>query len=158
METYAYLTACNKIFERGFFCKKPVFDELSPVLQNIDTGYQYFQSWLDSIKSHNPYLTLGDKKSPFLSWQTFYLLRICVFGLRGLISDFSNYHDGGYYLVLSRITGSAVESLFSQIKYSAGGKLSAVNYPSACNSVRLAADISSSHTGNSDYRDEHLNL
>lgn len=75
-----------------------------------------------------------------------------------MIADFRQCHSGGYFLVLSRITGSAVESLFSQMKYSAGGKLSSVNYASASTSVTVASNISSIHANNRDYRDDKLHV
>ena len=82
----------------------------------------------------------------------------CVYGILGLVKDFSLCHSGGYFLVLSRITGSAVESLFSQMKYSAGGKLSSVNYASASNSETVALNINSMHVAHRDYRDDQLNV
>ena len=101
--------------------KKPVLDEQSPILANTDSGFQYFEKLLHDIRSDNPQFTLTTPQSPFLAWQTYDLLCMCVYGIRGLVKDFSLCHSGGYFLVLSRITGSAVESLFSQMKYSAGG-------------------------------------
>ena len=157
-ETHAYLSACNQIFERGFMNKKPVFDEQSPILANIDTGFQFFEKWLHDIRSDNPQFTLTTPQSPFLAWQTYNLRRVCVYGIRGLVKDFSLCHSGRYFLVLSRITGSAVESLFSQMKYSAGGKLSSVNYASASNSVTVASNINSMHVAHRDYRDDQLNV
>lgn len=138
--------------------KKPVFDELSPVLESIETGFKYFETWLNEIKACNAQFTLTATHSQFLSWQTYDLLRVCVFGIRGLIRDFKLYHRGGYFLVLSRITGSAVESLFSQMKYSAGGKLSSVNFAAASSSVIIRSNISSKHCANQDYRDDNLNI
>ena len=37
----------------------------------------------------------------------------------------------GYFLSPLRLSGSAVESLFGQFKYSSGGKLDAANYSTA---------------------------
>lgn len=87
-ETHAYLSTCNLLFERGFMCKKPVFDELSPVLESIETGFKYFETWLNEIKACNAQFTLTATHSQFLSWQTYDLLRVCIFGIRGLIRDF----------------------------------------------------------------------
>ena len=58
--------------------KKLVFDEQSPILAKIDTGFQYFEKWLHDIRSDNPHFTLTTPQSPFLAWQTYDLLRVCL--------------------------------------------------------------------------------
>ena len=92
-----------------------------------------------------------------LAWQTWDLLRIYVFGVKGLVGDFLKRHPG-YFLVLSRINGSAVESLFSQIKYSSAGKLSSSNYATARKSVMITANVENLSTDHSyrTYRNEKL--
>ena len=54
MATYAYLDACNKLFERGFlysegFGKSHIKDMGSPVLGNIQEGFQHFREWCDVL-------------------------------------------------------------------------------------------------------------
>ena len=63
----------------------------------------------------------------------------------------------GYYIVHIRITGSAVESLFSQFKYSAGGKLDASNYTYS-QGVSLVKQVTSTHHSDKDYRDSELKI
>ena len=46
-----------------------------------------------------------------------------------------------HFLVLSRINGSAVESLFSQLKYATGSKLCSVNFSTARMSVLTKANF-----------------
>ena len=52
-----------------------------------------------------------------------------------------------------RVSGSAVESLLSQYKYSAGGKLDAVNYVTSRCSY-LVKQCTTSHQAGKDYRDQ----
>jgi hypothetical protein len=51
-----------------------------------------------------------------------------------------------------RVSGSAVETLFSQYKYSAGGKLDAANYSTA-RAANLIKQSVSSHHSSKHYRD-----
>ena len=62
------------------------------------------------------------------------------------------------FLVLSRINGSVVESLFSQLKFAAGGKLSSLNYSWARRAVMVKANVHSNNCNNAFYRDEHIDV
>ena len=55
-----------------------------------------------------------------------------------------------------KLNGSAVETLFSQFKYIAGGKLSSLNYATAKRSVMLRRDIHGHNRANRGYRDVPL--
>ena len=55
-----------------------------------------------------------------------------------------------------KISGSAVETLFSQFKYIAGGKLSSLNYATSKRTVMLRKDIHGHHKANRGYRDVPL--
>ena len=55
-----------------------------------------------------------------------------------------------------RLSGSAVESLFSQYKHNSGGKLDSVNYTTARAAHLVKQSISEHHSGKG-YRDEALN-
>ena len=157
-ETLAFLSAMNKLFERGFLSKRPVFDEGSPVMHNINEGYKYFVSWLEEIKRGDANFSItATKESPFLAWQTWDLLRICVFGIMGLLKDFKQRHPDNF-LVFSRVNGSAIESVFSQIKYATAGKLSSANYASSRRAVIVSSNVQSNHALNVDYRDEILHI
>ncbi len=57
---------------------------------------------------------------PFLSWQTWDLLRVMVYGFRGFCEDFLR-RNPGYTIYPVRLNGSAIETFFSQLKYPAGG-------------------------------------
>ena len=54
-----------------------------------------------------------------------------------------------------RVSGSAVESLFSRYKRSAGGKLDAINYPISRAAQLIKQTVSSHHSGES-YRNQSL--
>uniref|UniRef100_A0A1X7V7C0 Uncharacterized protein n=1 Tax=Amphimedon queenslandica TaxID=400682 RepID=A0A1X7V7C0_AMPQE len=63
----------------------------------------------------------------YLSWQTLDLLRIDVNGFNPFCKYFLAKYPG-YFISPLRITGCAVQTLFSPYKYSAGGKLDVANY------------------------------
>ena len=76
------------------------------------------------------YNVADPKGRKFLSWQTWDLLRITWFGYKEFCQDFLERHPG-YAVYPLRLTGSAVETIFSRLKFITGGHLSAVNYSSA---------------------------
>ena len=51
-------------------------------------------------------------------------------GFEGLCEDFLAQHPK-YYIVPVRISGSAIETVFSSLKYISGGNLSSINYASS---------------------------
>ena len=59
----------------------------------------------------------------------------------------------GYFVSPLRISGSAVESLFSQYKYTAGGKLDSANYASSRCAHLVKQSVAPHHSGKH-YRDE----
>ena len=49
METNAYLTACNQLFERGILGKGVyIKSDSSPILTSMDEGFNFFAKWLDA--------------------------------------------------------------------------------------------------------------
>ena len=84
---------------------------------------------MDYISDHN-FHPVSSQERRFLAWQTWDLLRVCVFGFRKFCEDFLDRHPG-YYIVALKWNGSAVETLFSQFKHAAGGKLDSTNYATA---------------------------
>ena len=83
------------------------------------------------------------------------LLRIDIQGFRGLCSTFLKKHPGGYYIAPLRVTGSAIETLFGQFKFSAGGKLDAANY-SVARAAFLMKQATQGHHSGAGYRDTPL--
>uniref|UniRef100_A0A1X7VST4 Uncharacterized protein n=1 Tax=Amphimedon queenslandica TaxID=400682 RepID=A0A1X7VST4_AMPQE len=96
----------------------------------------------------------NNTQKKFLAWQTLDLLGIDVNGFNLFCKYFLNKYPG-YYIVPIRITGSAVESLFSPFKFSSGGKLDAANY-SYSRGVSLIKQVTSTHHSIKDYRDGEL--
>ena len=62
-----------------------------------------------------------------------------------------------YFISPLRLSGSAVESLFSQYKFTAGGKLDSVNYTTA-RAAHLIKQCAASHHSGVSYRDEKLTI
>lgn len=87
----------------------------------------------------------------YILFLAFDLLRIDVYAFKSFCKDFFSKYPG-YYL---RISGSAVESLFSQYKYAAGGKPNAANYASSRGANLIKQTISTHHSGKG-HRDGHL--
>jgi len=88
----------------------------------------------------------------FTAWD---LLRIDVYGFRAFTEWFFKTYPT-YFISPVRLSGSAVESLFSQYKYNAGGKLDSVNYTTARAACLIRQSVSTHHSGKG-YRDENLN-
>lgn len=86
-----------------------------------------------------------------LAWD---LLRICVYGFESFCVYFLTQHPDRFVSPL-RLSGSAVESLFSQYKRSAGGKLDAINYPISRAAQLIKQTVSTHHSGES-YRNQSL--
>ena len=47
--TIQYLEACNQLFERGILAHVRIWSGDSTILQNMEKGYNFFCSWLDSL-------------------------------------------------------------------------------------------------------------
>ena len=89
----------------------------------------------------------------FIAWD---LLRVCVYGFNNFAVDFlEKYPDN--FISPVRLSGSAVETLFSQFKHTAGGKLSATNYANtrAAHLIKHCVTVHHSSVG---YRDANLQL
>jgi len=82
------------------------------------------------------------------------LLRICVYGFESFCDCFLNKYPDRFVSPL-HVSGSAVESLFSQYKRSAGGKLDAINYPISRAAQLIKKTLSTHHSG-SGYRNHSL--
>jgi len=62
-----------------------------------------------------------------------------------------------YFVSPLRLSGSSVESLFSQYKFNAGGKLDSVNFTTA-RAAHLVQQCATSHHSGKSYRDENLSF
>ena len=90
----------------------------------------------------------------FLMYTAWDLLRIDIYGFRAFCKYFFDRHPG-YFVSPLRITGSAVESLFSQFKHNSGGKLDACNYATA-RCAHLVKQCASTHHSGAGYCDQTL--
>jgi len=79
------------------------------------------------------------------------LLKIDVYGFQTLCEDFFRHHPN-HFISPIRISGSAVETLFSQYKYAAGGKLDAANYATV-RAACMVRSIVTPHPSGKGYRD-----
>ena len=63
----------------------------------------------------------------------------------------------GYFVSPLRLSGSAVESLFSQFQYNTKGKLDAANYITA-SACTLIKQVRASHQRGKSYRDKEISI
>ena len=76
------------------------------------------------------------------------------YGFIGFCEHFLKEHPG-YTIHPIRLSGSAVETLFSQLKYASGGNLMSTNYASARASILIKGGVAGKYKGD-DYRDTPL--
>lgn len=62
------------------------------------------------------YNVADPQRKKFIPWQTWDLIRITWYGYRGFCKDFVQRHPG-YAVYPLRLTGSAVETIFSRLKF-----------------------------------------
>lgn len=152
-----YLRACNQLFERGILKTGFIKCVHSPFLTTIKKGFQFFSEWADKLILEGTckhcmftftasYITPGydfsrNSERMFISYQTWDFLRIMYYGFVGFCTDFLEKHPG-YTVYPIRMNGSAVETVFSQLKYVTGGNLISTNYASARSSILLRGCIS----------------
>ena len=86
----------------------------------------------------------------------FDLLRRDVYSLKSFCRYFFLQYPG-YFVSPLRLSGSAIESLFSQYKHNANGKLDAANYATARAANLIQQTVSTHHSGKG-YRDNQLSL
>jgi len=89
----------------------------------------------------------------FATWD---LLSICVYEFRNFAVDFLEKYPT-HFISPVRLSGSAVETLFSQFKHTAGSKLSAINYANT-QAAHLIKHCVSAHHSSVGYRDATLHL
>lgn len=77
-----------------------------------------------------------------------------MYGFMSFCNSFLKKHPG-YFVSFLRLSGSAVETIFSQYKYTCGGKLDAGNYYTA-RAANLVKQVVATHESGKDYRNEEL--
>lgn len=98
-----------------------------------------------------PFITSYYKPLMFFVMQTWDLLRIMWFGFKRLVTDFTR-ENPGQHVNPKRLNGSAVETLFSQLKHTTSSNLTASNYETA--KATLLTKLQSK--GKDDYRSDTL--
>ena len=78
-------------------------------------------------------------------------------GFKGLCETFVTEHPG-YYIIPVRVTGSAIETVFSSLKYISGSNLSSINYAASLSALVTQRETYGSSNCKDDYRNEPLNL
>lgn len=72
-------------------------------------------------------------------------------GFKGLCQDFLDSHPK-HFISQLRVNGSAIESLFSAIKYQSGGNLTSVNYPTSLSALITQKEIRTNPHSEKGYR------
>ena len=150
-----YLLACNNIFERGLLSNTKISSSDLTALHNIEAGYQFFEDWWERLNASGDFQPQSSAERRFISWQTWDLLRITVYGFTGLVKRFLQ-DNSDYYIYPLKANDSAAETLFSQFKFETNSKLSSVNYASARSRVLMKKDIHGSAKAAHGYRETPL--
>lgn len=122
-----FLKALNLMFEHGFLSHTPCFSADDEACANIRKGFEYFVRWREFLQIETDFRPTSPIERRFISWQTFVLLRISVNGFLGVVRYMTTKLPA-YYVAPLKLNGSAIESMFSRLKYQAGGKLTSMNY------------------------------
>ena len=121
-------------------------------------GFYFFMGWCDEVIGNGMDISANIQKS-FLAWQTWDLMRVTFYGFIDFVEAFiSRHQQDGQYIIPVRLDGSAVETLFSQLKYSAGGHLSSTNYATARSSILIKKQVKGHNVKDKEYRNVNLNF
>ena len=157
--TVEYLQACNAIFETGILSSFVIRQSNTRALHKILQGQNFFEQWLTRLLQQPGAFNPNDNKQKyFLSWQTWDLQRVMVYGFKELCDDFIRKYGDNFFISPKRLNGSAIETLFSQFKNISGGQLTAANYQTAKAAYLMRVDLHGRHHGENDYRNVPLYL
>lgn len=148
-----YLLALQKLFEAGFLTHEKITSLQSPILAGMASGYKFFSDWLDPLLDQG-LIPINPYQKCFLAWQTWDLLRISWLGLRNYCEEMFSLHPECYVIPL-RANGSAIETIFSQLKHASGHSLTAVNYETARAQLLTRRSVHGVHV-KEDYRNAPL--
>ena len=156
--TIQYLECCNKLFEQGLLSHDKVKEDDLHVLNTMEDSFYFLTGWCDDALLRGIDIGTSEQRS-FLAWQTWDLMRITYYGFLEFTKSYLERHSqDGLYIVPVRLNGSAVETLFSQMKYSAGGQLSSTNYRTARSSLLMKQQVRGQNVKDAEYRNVSLNL
>ena len=82
----------------------------------------------------------ANTKPFYCSLQTWDLTRLMYYGFTEFCKHFVSIFPG-YYIWPLRLNGSALETIFSQLKFNMNGQLSSVNYSAALTTLKLKRRI-----------------
>lgn len=134
-----YLEALNRLFVNEILSHEKIWAWDSVPIESMILGFEYFCRWHESLESRESFQH-DKKQKEFISWQTFDILRVMFFGFVDLCNAVWNLKPGSY-LVGLKVNGSAVETLFSQIKARSGQELTSTNYLGARRSLLVSRDV-----------------
>ena len=86
--------------------------------------------------------------------QTWVLVRVCWYGFKAFCHEFYEQHPD-HLVVPLRANGSAIETIFGQLKHSSGGTLTAVSYGPARSQLLTKCSVLGPHIRD-EYRDAPL--
>ena len=156
--TIQYLEACSKLFENGLLSHDKISLGHRDVIESMENGFMFFVGWCDDAILNGVPVESNAQKV-FLAWQTWDLMRLTFYGFKEFTENFFRRHPSEeHYIIPVRLNGSAVETLFSQLKYSTGGHLSSTNYSSARSSLLVKRQVRGHNVKDKDYRNISLNL
>lgn len=124
----------------------------------MENGFMFFAGWCDdAILNYVPIESNSQKV--FLSWQTWDLMRLTFYRFKDFTDSFFRRHPSDeHYIIPVRLNGSAVETLFSQLKYSEGGHLSSTNYAPARSNLLVKRQVRGHNVKDKEYHNIPLNL
>lgn len=140
--TIKYLSALHSIFEQGFLCHEKIHSSEANVLKRIEHGLHFFTEWYEKLRLTSDFCPSSPREKRFLGWQTFDLLRLSLCGLKTLCNNyFSATNDNDHYIIPFRVNGSAIESVFGQVRQKTQGKATSLSYAPALKKLQVEGNL-----------------
>ncbi len=131
----SYLEAMRNMFEQGTLSKIPIASPNAPPIRNMEKSMEFVKHWHNQVHRKGAFERRIDQSRAFWANETFDNFRYLYYGMKKLVDAFVERFPS-YYLVLHRISGSSVESLFSALRYYSSGNLTSINYGPLLGRVR----------------------
>ena len=132
-----------------------------PTLRNGKTVFQkVIQELMKEVSLFCVYLEINLREATqtsLLPWQTWDLLEIMYHGFKGFCHNFLIEHPE-YFIIPVRISGSAIESVFSCLKHISGANLSSNNYASSITALATQRERTGNTNDENSYRNVSLRL
>ncbi|KAG7161374.1 Latent membrane protein 1-like [Homarus americanus] len=148
-KTWEFLTASNKIFEKGLLSNSGVTATDEEAISNMVEGYHWFCEWQKQAHTATDFQVRNPRQKEFLSWQTWDGLQLSVHGFKSLCKNFHSRHPDRA-IVPIRLNGIAVEDIFSLVRHHCGtgrgkAKVSALSYPVGLSEVKFHRKLKRKH-------------